>query len=176
MLPRSVQAELRQLIVSVKAVDTLGGAKVRCADGTSFRSDREACAWFACESTSGELRGFLLINRVRLLNETQPFLIATLLHELSHGLSYSQKGYEATQIEEHRAELAAWLQAGSWAANGINECDQALDVASHCVMAAQHELRKWIGGELSSLLTGSLWTDNDTSHEGYRDVNERPRG
>lgn len=153
MLPRAVQADLKTLTVSVKAVDTLLGAKVRCADGTYFRSDQEACAWFACESSLGDLRGFLLIDHSRLKNEPEEFIIATILHELSHGLSYVQKGYEATQVPESRSELAAWLQAASWAANGINEYDRALDVVFYCMMAAQEELRNWRGEKLRDLLT-----------------------
>ena len=50
MLPLSVQSDLKALIVSVRSVDTLNGAKIRCADRSYYESDHEAVAWFALRS------------------------------------------------------------------------------------------------------------------------------
>lgn len=143
LLPQDVREELRELVVSVRSAETLNGVRVRCSDGSYFASNQEGNAWFACEGTGENLRGFLILNN-HLQNEPEPNIIATILHELSHGLSYVQKGYEATQVQECRSELSAWLQAGAWASNGRSEDSWSVQVVGLCIAAAKQEFSRWL--------------------------------
>src|ERR1700731_1976889 len=156
MLPLSVQADLRGLLVSVRSVPTLNGARIRCADRSLLQSDEEAVAWFACESTSGRLRGFLRLNYSLLTLQDQSFIVATILHEFSHGLSYAQNGYDAAGVEETRPEVSACLQAGAWAANGTGADERALDVVLYCLEASHNELERWKAKTIAGIVTRSF--------------------
>lgn len=147
MLPRPVQERLRRFICSVRAVKTLKGAVVRCADGSVFYSEQDGAAWFAYDGTTSRRRGFLLILK-SFEAEPEAFAVATILHELAHAVQYEEQAWETTQIREERSEAAAWLQAAAWAAHCLDGYARAADVADMAVDLALPELLKWRLGDL----------------------------
>jgi hypothetical protein len=94
LLSPSEQTELRSITRSVRLVESLANASVKCADGTRLRPrSGEGAAFYGCENTSGKVRGFLLISRA-LAEGPADFVIATILHELAHGLLVFEKCVE----------------------------------------------------------------------------------
>jgi len=99
---------------------------------------QEGLAVFLLDRSAMPLRGWLLL-REDLTDRPEPFLVLTIIHEFAHAVRALEDPRRAIQVPEHRAEVAAWLQAGAWAVHSPSEED-AEEMAEIAVARALEEL------------------------------------
>lgn len=102
---------------------------------------QQGLAAFLLDRSAAPLRGWLLL-REDLADRPEPFLVLTILHEFAHAVRALEDPRRAIQVPDHRAEVAAWLQAGAWAVHSPSGED-AEEMAEIAASRALEELADW---------------------------------
>lgn len=113
--------------------------RLRLSDGTAASVDlREGPAVFLLDQSASPFRGWLLL-REDLADRPEPLLVVMILHELAHAVRALEDPGRAVEVPEHRAEVAAWLQAGAWAIHSPAGYD-AEEMAEMAITRAREDL------------------------------------
>lgn|GEM_PF-6393806 len=161
MVPLEVQARLRGLIRSVRAVDEVKGTVLRLDSGSRVVLEEDAEAAFLCDSTANPPRGWLLVGE-RYARMPETVTISVFLHEIAHASYHLEDEIRASILPTARAEAAAWLQAAAWAAHGCLDHECGLDVACYAMDQADRELNRWppmTSGDVFGALLGRFGED-----------------
>jgi hypothetical protein len=165
ILPAVVRDRLKPMLVSVKAVDSLKGALVKCSDGSVVQSEKDGSGWFVPDLSADRKRGFIIVSNF--FGEgsdeaSEACAVVTFLHELAHAIQYVENGWGSDELpdsdgwEEARFEVAAWLQAGCWLANNSMDYQAAADAIRFAIVMANNDLSAW----RKSVLSGSQENGN----------------
>ncbi|HLL46279.1 MAG TPA: hypothetical protein VK399_06205 [Longimicrobiaceae bacterium] len=117
LVPACLHTPLGSFLRSVREVKRGGTIKLRLSDGSSVRQGLvEGPAAMFLDSSLPRMRGWILL---RSDLSTRPEAIVTLfvLHEIAHALRALEDPARAEAVAVARAEIAAWMQAGAWAAH-----------------------------------------------------------
>ena len=123
LVPTCLHAPLRSFLRSVREVKRGGAIRLQLSDGSSVRQGLvEGPAAMFLDTSLPTMRGWILL---RSDLSTRPEVIVTLfvLHELAHALRALEDPARAEAVAVMRAEVAAWMQAGAWAAHAPPEED-----------------------------------------------------
>lgn len=141
-MPEYLHASLSEFLRSARSIVPGTRVRLRLSDGTSVSMHLEqGLAAFLLDRSAVPLRGWLLL-REDLADRPEPFLVLTILHEFAHAIRALEDPRRAIQVPEHRAEVAAWLQAGAWAVHSPSGED-AEEMAEIAASRALDELADW---------------------------------
>ena len=139
LVPRHLHVFLSLFLRGVRSVRPGRRVRLRLSDGTDESVElREGPAAFLLDQSAFPLRGWLLL-REDLADRSEPLLVLVILHELAHAVRAMEDPRRAVLIPEHRAETAAWLQAGAWAVHSPTGED-AEEMAEIAMSRAREDL------------------------------------
>lgn len=138
-VPDYLRSFLTVFLRSARSVAPGRSVRLRLSDGTSASVDlQEGPAVFLLDRSASPYRGWVLL-REDLVDRPEPLLVLMILHELAHAVRALEDPRRAVEVPEHRAEVAAWLQAGAWAVHSPSEED-AEEMAVIAISRAWEEL------------------------------------
>lgn len=142
LVPDYLRSYLSVFLRSARSVAPGRSVRLRLSDGTTESIDlREGPAVFLLDQSASPYRGWLLL-REDLADRPEPLLVLMILHELAHAVRAVEDPLRAVEVPAHRAEVAAWLQAGAWAVHSPSG-DDAEEMAVTAISRAREELVDW---------------------------------